>query len=724
MGSSCPLCGEKCLKFEPPVLVCHGACSQRIKRNSIYFVTRDGASVWCQKCFASVPHVIYDIPGKGLVTKKDVLKRRSDEEVAEPWVSCDTCGHWVHQTCALYNDRLHPDDESRDTGYQCPLCKVEVAASAMAALNQSDPFDYESPDEIEEVAFKVKASSPRSGPKTVCDEGKHENVKSSEPSVVNLAQGLHGDGDSYSYNSSRVEAKNVADIALKDEDIKFTRFLVEDSGMDIEADRASKRRSSSWGDETDCADNDEVSPTASVFTSGVSVASLASLSSASTSDVDSHRHRNMSSTSSRRSTSSESNSASSSDAEHDHEHDQDDPECSYSQFASLTSTSSNKAKAPFFHSTSGSGTTAFTDESSKDLRKVEVGVLPSIEESTNEYEHDVDMGISRGSDDTAMASTTASLMSVAPQIEALIETGYLSSARLGEVENHVCRGDEVDMAQGLSIEIPSSAQGCDFGSGGFSPLGPEEGSCTPVSMSDMAPTAEAEGGDDVDAEKEQVTKPVAKKRGRPPRVRVSPQQGAGTSTGTSCGQEVVADGTGARDLNADADGPVEIAHAATVTAMMMSARGPPLTGPGSGRGRKKKSVLATAAAILKANATAAKGLRSSAVGAAASKTAASRAEAGAMRHEGGEKGMGVGVKGKRAQRGKGVSKLEAEKLQWRASSLPRTALGDFLEKMVEHRLRESGFADAAGTVTVRLTSNTEHHTEVRAWPRLNCPNCC
>lgn len=54
--------------------------------------------------------------------KKDLLKRRSDEEVAEPWVECDTCGYWVHQVCALYYDF---DGSDSNSTFQCPMCTLE-----------------------------------------------------------------------------------------------------------------------------------------------------------------------------------------------------------------------------------------------------------------------------------------------------------------------------------------------------------------------------------------------------------------------------------------------------------------------------------------------------------------------------------------------------------------------------------------------------------------------
>jgi hypothetical protein len=173
-GACCPLCGEVCLKFEPPVLCCHGPCGQKIKKNSIYYVTIDGILVWCQKCYQNLPLVVMEFINNARppLLKKDILKRKSDEEVAEPWIQCDGCSQWVHQICALYSDRLDPNGWQRslnaeqgfdkmvsspvcsphgrgrrrktgvsldDSGrYHCPLCKIEMAAVVSSAIEESD----------------------------------------------------------------------------------------------------------------------------------------------------------------------------------------------------------------------------------------------------------------------------------------------------------------------------------------------------------------------------------------------------------------------------------------------------------------------------------------------------------------------------------------------------------------------------------------------------------
>ena len=132
-GSSCSICGEKCLKFEPPTLVCHGTCLQKIKKNSIYFVTQDGDMTWCQKCYASLPQMIMNQPNP--ILKRQLLKRKFDEEVSEPWVLCDFCGHWMHSICALYNTHADETITGTDGTFKCPMCRLE----SPSVTNESNP---------------------------------------------------------------------------------------------------------------------------------------------------------------------------------------------------------------------------------------------------------------------------------------------------------------------------------------------------------------------------------------------------------------------------------------------------------------------------------------------------------------------------------------------------------------------------------------------------------
>lgn len=53
-GQTCTLCGDKCLKLEPPVIICQH-CNKRVVRGGVYHITRDGCRLWCSRCHPSLP---------------------------------------------------------------------------------------------------------------------------------------------------------------------------------------------------------------------------------------------------------------------------------------------------------------------------------------------------------------------------------------------------------------------------------------------------------------------------------------------------------------------------------------------------------------------------------------------------------------------------------------------------------------------------------------------
>ena len=40
--------------------------------------------------------------------KRDLLRRKFDEEISEPWVQCDRCNSWVHQVSRLHTYKEAP----------------------------------------------------------------------------------------------------------------------------------------------------------------------------------------------------------------------------------------------------------------------------------------------------------------------------------------------------------------------------------------------------------------------------------------------------------------------------------------------------------------------------------------------------------------------------------------------------------------------------------------
>ncbi|KAL4137322.1 hypothetical protein PRIC2_000844 [Phytophthora ramorum] len=136
LDNVCGICNEKCINFEPPFVMCSGACRQRIKRHAVYYKTRDGQYHWCSKCYASLPKTLtlkaapcstdHTMPAatEYTVSKLGLLKAKFLDELTEPWVQCDQCNGWVHQICALFNACENADEEE-EVLYTCPLCRVK-----------------------------------------------------------------------------------------------------------------------------------------------------------------------------------------------------------------------------------------------------------------------------------------------------------------------------------------------------------------------------------------------------------------------------------------------------------------------------------------------------------------------------------------------------------------------------------------------------------------------
>ena len=124
LGRACGLCNAGCLSLEPALLICAGSsCSgSKIRRNITYYCTRDGTKTWCQKCFPNLPAILpndeAELNTEGNLYKRDLLKRRNDEDVVERWIDCSLkCGNSVHEVCAFANEFSTEREH-----YICPLC--------------------------------------------------------------------------------------------------------------------------------------------------------------------------------------------------------------------------------------------------------------------------------------------------------------------------------------------------------------------------------------------------------------------------------------------------------------------------------------------------------------------------------------------------------------------------------------------------------------------------
>jgi E1A/CREB-binding protein len=118
---ACTLCGCEKLLFEPPVYFCNGMnCqSQRIRRNSHFFIGGNNQYFWCSGCYNELDDKIPIELADMSIMKADLIKKKNDEVHEESWVQCDSCERWVHQICGLFNTRQNKEHHSE---YCCPKC--------------------------------------------------------------------------------------------------------------------------------------------------------------------------------------------------------------------------------------------------------------------------------------------------------------------------------------------------------------------------------------------------------------------------------------------------------------------------------------------------------------------------------------------------------------------------------------------------------------------------
>jgi hypothetical protein len=190
-GNQCSMCQQHCLSFAPPHLQCSGGCAADFRKGSIYFSTRDGTRVYCQKCKSRMdkesdsagPHQLSSSQatqssdgdgGESMqssqstaedpVAPSALIKNKCEVEV-EPWVRCTDCNKWLHQVCGLYNPVLGV--YAREHKYVCPLChwrrKSAAQSSKEEAFASGNPrrLDAASPSWDEAVnGIDVESPSP------------------------------------------------------------------------------------------------------------------------------------------------------------------------------------------------------------------------------------------------------------------------------------------------------------------------------------------------------------------------------------------------------------------------------------------------------------------------------------------------------------------------------------------------------------------------------------
>lgn len=154
-GRTCLLCKHGCLHMEPTLLICNGphCAGAKIRKGAVYYIARDGSRQYCDRCHTGLPAVL---PSAGQDDacryKRDLLKRKNDEEVVERWLSCTKCDRSFHQVCAMHNEHAHSEDD-----YVCPVC---VVADSQFSNSQSDDSSATEKSSGELYTFLTGADLP------------------------------------------------------------------------------------------------------------------------------------------------------------------------------------------------------------------------------------------------------------------------------------------------------------------------------------------------------------------------------------------------------------------------------------------------------------------------------------------------------------------------------------------------------------------------------------
>jgi len=138
-GRKCSICEQGCLQLEPTLLICNGpqCAGSRIRKGASYFIAPDGSRQYCERCHIGLPSVLPNGASDHTCRyKRDLLKRKNDEEVVESWLSCKKCDAAVHKICAMYNE--FAEDEADFFCASCsssgeivaPTLKRKVGSSA------------------------------------------------------------------------------------------------------------------------------------------------------------------------------------------------------------------------------------------------------------------------------------------------------------------------------------------------------------------------------------------------------------------------------------------------------------------------------------------------------------------------------------------------------------------------------------------------------------------
>lgn len=172
LGRSCAMCNQGCLSHEPALLICTGAnCSgAKIRKGAIYYIAKDGSRQFCQRCYSNLQAVLphtsdqFESMGTAVRYKRDLLKRKNDEEVAEHWLTCVTCKEGIHKICAMFNEFTNSDPY-----YTCPTCfhtknesSQKMSVQVLKKLKRDELYSFLSGTDIPVKLSEVLGSQERS----------------------------------------------------------------------------------------------------------------------------------------------------------------------------------------------------------------------------------------------------------------------------------------------------------------------------------------------------------------------------------------------------------------------------------------------------------------------------------------------------------------------------------------------------------------------------------
>jgi hypothetical protein len=153
-GRICSICQQGCLALEPALLICNGAhcAGARIRKGAFYYIAKDGSRQYCHRCHTGLPPVLPPSGGDSAIRyKRDLLKRKNDEEVVERWIACTKCESAIHQVCAMHDEFAHSEED-----YLCPTCQFSVEPESKKTIRMVSMADI---DEEEGIFTFVSGSN-------------------------------------------------------------------------------------------------------------------------------------------------------------------------------------------------------------------------------------------------------------------------------------------------------------------------------------------------------------------------------------------------------------------------------------------------------------------------------------------------------------------------------------------------------------------------------------